>query len=225
MTWRDIRAVLFDLDGTLIDSAGDLGAAADKLRTDRGLPALGLKRYRSMVGSGARGMVGVALGQQPGDPEYENLRLEFLRNYERGMIAHTRLFDGVERLLRAIEARHCLWGIVTNKAMRFAGPLTAALPPLDQAAVLVGGDSTPHPKPHPQPLLEAARRLSVSPEHCVYVGDDERDVVAGRAAGMRTVVAAYGYLGEGAEHASWNAEAHIAHPLELLDLLQSAAPA
>lgn len=220
MSWADVRAVLFDLDGTLIDSAADLGAAADKLRTDRGLPALGLERYRSMAGAGARGMVGVALGYQPDHPQYEALRQEFLLNYERAMTARTRLFDGVAHLLSALEARGLTWGIVTNKAMRFAAPLTAAMPPLDRAGALIGGDTTAHSKPHPLPLLEAARRLSVAPGHCVYVGDDERDVRAGLAAGMRTVVAVYGYLGERGDPAEWNADAHIAHPLDLLELLQ-----
>ncbi len=215
----DVKAVLFDLDGTLIDSAPDLGMAADQLRTDRGLPSLPLEAYRPMAGAGARGMLGVAFGMTTDHPEYEGLREEFFVNYERRMTVLTRAFDGVPELVEALVTRSLAWGVVTNKSMRFAGPLTQQMPLFATAGTVVGGDTTPHAKPHPAPLLEAARQLGLAPGQCLYVGDDERDIVAGRAAGMPTVAATYGYLGAKADVAAWGADACIEMPLTLLDLL------
>lgn len=217
-----LQAVLFDLDGTLIDSAPDLGAAADQMRTDRGLAPLPLERYRPLAGAGARGMLGVAFGITPEAPEFVALREEFFVNYERRMLAHTRVFEGVAELVQALQARGLRWGVVTNKARRFTEPLTAALPLFASAGAVVSGDSTPHAKPHPEPLLEAARRLGLAPADCVYVGDDERDIVAGRAAGMRTVAATYGYLGTQADATRWLADAAITTPLALLKWLEPA---
>jgi N-acetyl-D-muramate 6-phosphate phosphatase len=216
-----VRAVLFDLDGTLIDSAPDLGAAADKMRVDRGLPSLPLEEYRHMAGAGARGMLGIAFGMAPDHPDYEAMREEFFANYERCMTQRTYAFEGIPELIAQLRARGLAWGVVTNKAMRFTGPLTQGMDLFATAAAVVGGDSTPHSKPHPEPLLEAARRLQLQPGQCIYVGDDERDVVAGRAAGMGTVAATYGYLGGNAAAAPWGADAHITSPLDLLALLQS----
>lgn len=216
-----IQAVLFDLDGTLIDSAPDLAAAADKLREVRGLDALGLPSYRHMAGAGARGMLKVAFGIAPDSPEYEAFKEEFLDNYGSAMTVHTRAFVGVPELLGALEALATPWGIVTNKAERFALPLVREMAVLSGAQVVIGGDTTPFAKPHPAPLLEAARRMGLSPEQCLYVGDDERDIVAGRAAGMLTVAAAYGYLGEKSDTAGWGATHCIENPRELLKFLVS----
>jgi len=218
--FREVQAVLFDLDGTLIDSAPDLGAAADHMRTQRGLPSLPLDLYRPMAGAGARGMLGVAFGMTPDHPEFPDLREEFLRNYESRMTELTRVFDGVAELLDALAGRGLIWGVVTNKHMRFAGPLTRAMPLFATAGTVVGGDTTPHPKPHPAPLLEAARQLGLAPARCIYVGDDERDILAGRAAGMPTVAATYGYLGGNADTLRWGADARIDHPADLLALLR-----
>lgn len=220
MMFKDIEAVLFDLDGTLIDSAPDLGAAADKMRTDRGLDSLAADLYRPMAGAGARGMLGVAFGMTPDHPDYNAMREEFFVNYERRMTQLTYVFEGVVELIDQLRERGLAWGVVTNKSMRFAAPLTRSMPLFATARALVGGDSTPHAKPHPAPLLEAARQIGVAPQRCVYVGDDERDVVAGLAAGMGTVAAAYGYLGSHADTRQWGAQAHIQTPLELLLLLQ-----
>lgn len=216
------RAVLFDLDGTLIDSAPDLAAAADKLRTDRGMQSLPYEAYRPMAGAGARGMVGVAFGVTADDAGFIPLRDEFLQNYERCMTERTHAFDGVPELVKGLHDRNLVWGVVTNKAARFTEPLTRSMALFATARTLVSGDTTPHAKPHPAPLLEAARRMGLDPKQCVYVGDDERDIVAGRAAGMVTVAATYGYLGAAVDTSSWCADAEINSPLALLQLLQSA---
>jgi 2-phosphoglycolate phosphatase len=221
-SFAGIEAVLFDLDGTLIDSAPDLGAAADKMRTDRGLPPLPLERYRPMAGAGARGMIGVAFGLTPEHPDYEALRQEFMGNYERCMTARTYAFAGVAELVEALVQRELVWGVVTNKISRFTEPLTRAIPLFASARAIVSGDTTPHSKPHPAPLFEAARRLGLAPQRCLYVGDDERDIVAGLAAGMGTVAATYGYLGQQTDVAGWGAHATINSPAELLQLLARA---
>jgi len=220
--FSDVRCVLFDLDGTLIDSAADLGLAADAMRAARGLPSLPLADYRAHAGSGARGVLGVAFGLTPDDPRFGPLRDEFFVSYEQRLIQLTRPFEGIDQLLAGLAARGVRWGIVTNKFQRFTVPLTRALPLLHGACAVVSGDTTPHAKPHPAPLLEAMRLAGVAPRHCLYVGDDERDMIAGRAAGVATVAARYGYLGAGAEVAAWPADAWIDRPQQLLELLELA---
>jgi N-acetyl-D-muramate 6-phosphate phosphatase len=222
MQHPDIRAVLFDLDGTLIDSAPDLGAAADKMRTDRGMPSLPQALYRPMAGAGARGMLGVAFGITPESAGFDALREEFYVNYETRMLDSTFIFGGVPELVEALCARGLGWGVVTNKSARFTDPLTRAIPLFASAGAIVSGDTTPFAKPHPEPLFEAARRLGVDPARCVYVGDDHRDMIAGRAAGMQTVAATYGYLGDAADSTQWEANAAIASPMELLQVLAQA---
>ena len=219
MSSRAPRAVLFDLDGTLVDSAPDLASAANWLREQRGLPPLPYADLRPMVGTGARGMVGVAFGVQPGDADFEGLRDAFLARYEQALLVDSAVFPGIEDTLAALELRATAWGIVTNKAARFAQPLTAGLGLASRTAALICGDTTPFAKPHPEPLLEAARRLGLAPGDCVYVGDDLRDVEAGRAAGMRTVAAAWGYLGRGEAIEAWGADHIIYRPGELLNCL------
>ena len=219
---NDILAVLFDLDGTLVDSAPELGAAADKMRTDRGMPSLPSALYRPLAGAGARGMLGVAFGITPEAAEFDVLREEFYVNYETRMLTGTPIFDGIAELVDALRAQGLGWGVVTNKAARFTDPLTRAMPLFASAGAIVSGDTTPFSKPHPEPLLEAARRLGVAPGRCMYVGDDERDIVAGRAAGMHTVAATYGYMGDQADATLWKAHAAIASPLELLQMLKLA---
>ena len=220
--FHNIRAVLFDLDGTLIDSAPDLGAAVDKMRTDRGLSSLPLERYRPMAGAGARGMLGEAFGITPEHPEFAALREEFFTNYQACMTLRTRVFDGVEELVLRLAHNQLAWGVVTNKSARFTDPLTRTIPMFASAGAVVSGDTTPHAKPHPAPLIEAASRLGIAPEHCIYVGDDERDIVAGKAAGMGTVAATYGYLGSTSSARQWGAHAEINFPLDLLQLLNMA---
>lgn len=215
-------AVFFDLDGTLVDSAPDLAGAGNEMRLQRGLPPLPLETFRPMVGSGARGMLGIALGATPDDPHFDALRDEFLQRYAARLTRESRIFSDMVPVLAMLEARALQWGIVTNKAARYTTPVVQGLGLAARAAVVISGDTTPHAKPHPAPLLEAARRLGVSPMRCLYVGDDLRDVQAGRAAGMRTVAVAWGYLGLGEPIQAWQADAVIERPDQLLHLLAMA---
>ena len=219
---RPPGAVLFDLDGTLIDSAPDLAGTANDMRVARGLEAVPYAALRPHAGSGARGMLGAAFNCTPSQSNFEPLRDEFYARYEQRMLQHTCMFDAVAALLDALNSRSLPWGIVTNKSLRFAEPQARALGLWTPARVLVGGDSTPHTKPHPGPLLEAARRLCINPEDCVYVGDDLRDMQAARAAGMAAWAAAWGYLGPQASVQGWGADIVLAHPNELLQWLDVA---
>ena len=220
MRWP--RAVLFDLDGTLIDSAPDLAGACNEMRAERGLVPLAYEQLRRMVGSGARGMVGASFALAPGDDGYLALRDEFLARYEARMTRETRVFAEMEPVLGWLREQALPWGIVTNKATRFAAPLVDSLGLAAHAAVLVCGDTVAHAKPHPAPLLEAARRLALAAVDCVYVGDDLRDVQAGQAAGMATVVACWGYLGQGDAPAAWGADHLTERPSDLIALISGA---
>ena len=217
------RAVLFDLDGTLADTAPDLAGAVNRMRLRRGLPLLPVEQLRPVASAGARGMLAVGLGVSAADPQYERLREEFLVEYESALDVDSRLFDGALELLDALAAAGIAWGVVTNKAMRFTRPVLDALGVASRAAVVIAGDTTPHAKPHPEPLFEACRRLNLEPRQAVYVGDDLRDVQAARAAGMPVVAAAYGYLGETPDPASWGADAVIDTLPQLVELLRLGA--
>ncbi|HET9820571.1 MAG TPA: phosphoglycolate phosphatase [Burkholderiaceae bacterium] len=215
MTMRS-PLVLFDLDGTLIDSAPDLAGAANAMREARGLAPLPFEVLRPMVGAGARGMVGVAFGVGPGQDGFDALRAEFLDRYEAGLLERTVVFEAVHAVLDRLDAAGLRWGIVTNKAERFTRPIVEGLGLARRTAVVIAGDTTPHSKPHPAPLLEAARRVQVAAVDCLYVGDDLRDVQAGRAAGMDTLAAAWGYLGQGEPIEAWGADAVLDTPADLL---------
>ncbi|MBQ0932865.1 phosphoglycolate phosphatase [Ideonella sp. 4Y16] len=215
-----VQAVLFDLDGTLVDSAPDLAGAANELRERHQRPALPFEALRPMVGAGARGMLGVAFGVAPGDAAFDTLREDFLSLYEARMLRETRVFAAMEPVLQRLEGAGLRWGIVTNKHERFAWPVIQGLGLDRRAAALVAGDTTPHAKPHPAPLLEAARQAGVAPEACIYVGDDLRDIQAGRAAGMAALAAAWGYLGQGEAIEDWAADAVLSEPIDLLKWLE-----
>jgi phosphoglycolate phosphatase len=214
------RAVLFDLDGTLVDSAPDLAGAANDLRAAHAMPPLPFEQLRPLVGAGARGMIGASFGRAPGDDGYDALRDAFLARYEARMLTQTVVFAAMNAVLSALDRAGLPWGIVTNKQARFAEPLVRGLDL--RAAALVCGDTTAHSKPHPAPLLEGARRLALAPADCVYVGDDLRDVQAGRAAGMPVLAAAWGYLGQGEPVHDWGADAVLDVPAGLLNWLQLA---
>ena len=217
---RRSRLVLFDLDGTLIDSAPDLAAAANAMRVVRGLEPLPLAALRPMVGTGARGMVGLAFAVAPGDGHFDALRDEFLERYQSALLVHTAVFADVAPVLDRLDEAGVRWGIVTNKAARFTQPVVEGLGLNLRAVVVISGDTTPHAKPHPAPLLEAARRAGSEPARCVYIGDDHRDIVAGQAAGMSTLAAAWGYLGHGEPIEAWGAHAVLPEPAALLQWLE-----
>ena len=212
------RAVFFDLDGTFADTAPDLGFAVNQMREARRLPPLPLSVTRPVTSLGARGLLQAGFQLAPGHPEYPAMREEFLAIYEQNILRDTRLFPGTEELLEAIEARGLAWGIVTNKAEHLARLLLGRLGMSARARCIVGGDSTAHIKPHPEPLYAACRAAGVEPDACIYVGDDKRDVDAGHAAGMKAAVATWGYL-NGGKPEDWGADWMLENPQDLLRIL------
>lgn len=214
-----IKGVLFDLDGTFADTAPDLAAALNHVRGLHQLPPLPLAAIRPQASHGARGLLKLGLGIDPDAPHYEALRNEFLDYYDRHICVHTTLFAGMAELVSALEQRGQAWGIVTNKPHRYTVPLMRALGYEQRAACLVSGDTCAHAKPHPMPLLHAAAALRLTPDNCLYLGDDLRDMQAAQSAGMHGVVADYGYLDRG-EAAAWPALGHIDYPPQLLQYLQ-----
>lgn len=212
-------SVLFDLDGTLVDSAPALAKALNMLMDRNGLPHLPLGTLRPFASSGARGMLRAALGMTPEDLGYDAMKSTFLDLYEQVMLDDVELFHGIPELIESLEVNGIRWGIVTNKGSRFACPLASHLGLTPATGCLVCGDTTPYTKPAPQPLLHAANILGVIPTQCVFVGDDERDVIAARAAGMKSVAATYGYLGIEAPPDQWGADHLVENPQSLLQLL------
>jgi phosphoglycolate phosphatase len=212
-------AVLFDLDGTYADTAPDMGAALNTLLARHGRPPLAAELIRPHVSSGARGLLGVGFGLTPDDPGYAGLRAEYLALYAADIHCHTRPFDGMEALIQRLADRGVAWGIVTNKPGWLTTPLLAAMNPLPAPACVVSGDTAARPKPHPDPLLHACRLLDMEPARCWYVGDDARDILAGRAAGMATLAAGWGYLGTDSHPREWGADGLAEHPLAVLDWL------
>jgi phosphoglycolate phosphatase len=204
-----IAAVLFDQDGTLADTAPDIARTVNLRRERRGLAGVPPASVRPYVSSGARGMIGAAFQVTPGHPQFQAMREEFLDLYAGNLCIDTRLFPGMDALLRSLEARRVPWGVVTNKFERFAIPVMEGLGLSKRCAVLVGGDTCARPKPFPDPLLYAAETIRTAPGRTLYVGDDERDVLAARAAGMPVLAAGYGYLGDGPSPAAWKADAIV----------------
>jgi phosphoglycolate phosphatase len=214
-----VGAVLFDLDGTLADTAPDLAAAVNRMRVEQGLEPLPIERLRPFASAGARGLVFAGLGVKPADAAYEPLRETFLEYYAERTCEQTQLFPGMQELLGELGRRELAWGIVTNKAMRFTERIVAALE-LAPACV-VGGDSTPHLKPHPASLLLAASQLALPPAAFCYLGDDLRDIQAARAAGMRPVAVEWGYHHpDNSGPGTWQAAAVLNRPVDLISLLE-----
>jgi N-acetyl-D-muramate 6-phosphate phosphatase len=216
-----MTAVLFDLDGTLADTAGDLGGAVNQMRVARGMPAMSIELLRPYASAGARGLIGVGLKAQPDQPDFEDLRQEFLANYESSLANTTKLFDGVPSLLDQLDAMGCPWGVVTNKPHRYTVPVMQALGLMTRSAVTISGDSTAHAKPHPLPLLTACEHMGVSPGNTLYVGDDLRDIQAAQAAHMPSVAAAWGYLGTTHDIAQWGADVICPQPMDIIALMSS----
>jgi 2-phosphoglycolate phosphatase len=213
-----IKAVLFDLDGTLADTAPDLAYALNTLRGSRGMSPLPLEATRPVTSHGARGLLGVGFDIAPGHPDYDAVRDEFLALYTANLCRATTLFPGMPKLLSGLEERGLPWGVVTNKLERFTRPLLDLLKLSDRSACIISGDTTPWSKPRPEPLLEASRVIGVAPQACVYVGDDRRDIEAGRAAGMKVAVAGWGYL-NGNDSDTWGGDWVLNEPQDLLRLI------
>jgi 2-phosphoglycolate phosphatase len=216
---RRVRLVLFDLDGTLVDTAPDLAAAVNRMRTARGLRALPFAELRPVASHGARGLLGRAFGASPGDATFTALREEFFVEYESALCVESALFPGIDIALTAFEEHGIKWGIVTNKIARFTDPLVRALGLEQRAACVVSGDTAARPKPDPAPLLHALAATATPVDSALYVGDDLRDVQAGQAAGMRTVAVSYGYLGEESSYTEWGADHIIDSPAQLVALV------
>jgi phosphoglycolate phosphatase len=214
-----VRAVFFDLDGTLADTAPDLGGALNALLLEHGRPALATETLRPYVSAGTRGMIGIGFSLKPDDPGYAALATRFLEHYSAYLCLGTRLFDGMVELLTALEERGILWGIVTNKPARFTEPLLDCLKLTQRCAVIISGDSAPRPKPAPDTLLLAAERAGILPCHALYAGDDLRDIQAAHAAGMTAIAAAWGYLGNGLPISEWQADAIVPTPVHILKLV------
>lgn len=213
------HGVFFDLDGTLADTAPDLVAATNQLLVSRKLSPKPYEVLRPRASAGARGLLEGAFGITPEHPDFIALRDEFFKNYESALLVHSQLFEGMDELLKKMEAANLPWGIVTNKSERFTNPLTELMGLRQRAVSTVSGDTTPHSKPHPEPILHAARIAKIDPTKSIYVGDDIRDVIAGKAAGMLTVAAAYGYCGCKEPPEAWGADYIINNPLDLLAII------
>jgi len=214
-----IKAVLFDLDGTFADTAPDLAAALNHTRSTRQLPPLPLEVLRPQASHGSRGLLKVGFGIEPDHSDYDTLRDIFLDYYANNICVHSQLFADTSKLVAILEQRGIKWGIVTNKPHRYTVPLMQALGYADRAACLVSGDTCTHPKPHPEPLLKACEIIGVTPAQCLYLGDDLRDMQAANAAGMRGIIANYGYVSAEASVENWDAHGSIDKPTELLDLI------
>lgn len=222
-TFPGLRCVLFDLDGTLVDSAPDLGYAANCVRDEAGLPALPLQDYRHNASNGARGLLGQALGLTPEDARYAAARSSFLAHYRANLTRHSSPFPGIPQLLLQLELSGLQWGIATNKAGWLARPLAQALGFSARAACLVAADEVPRPKPAPDMLHLALQRLQLSSEQVIYVGDDRRDIDAARAANIKSVIAGWGYLGESDPVSGWGASATAQSPAALAAMVSTEA--
>ncbi len=217
-----LRAVLFDMDGTLLDTAPDFIAISQAMLADRGLPAVADKLIRDEISGGAKAMVAATFAMSPQDPAFEPLRLEFLERYQRDCAVHSRLFDGMAELLADIEKSGLIWGVVTNKPVRFAQPIMEQLGLAERSALLICPDHVTHSKPHPEPLILACNQLDLDPASVLFVGDDLRDIESGRDAGTRTAAVRYGYIHPNDNPDHWGADVVVDHPLDLRKVLDNA---
>ena len=213
------KGVFFDLDGTLADTAPDLVAATNQLLIARNLAPKQYAVLRPCASAGARGLIGGAFGIDPEHPDFISLRDEFFENYEKALYINSVLFEGMDHVLKQLDDAKLPWGIITNKSERFTNPLTDLMGLRQRAVSTVSGDTTAYSKPHPEPILHAARVANIDPSRSLYVGDDIRDIVAGKAAGMKTIAAAYGYCGCEEPPEAWGADYLVRHPKELLEII------
>jgi 2-phosphoglycolate phosphatase len=215
--FKKIKAVLFDLDGTLIDTAADIGSALNAVLISLDRAKLTDAQVRSNAGKGARGLLQLGLQLEADDPDYERHSNDFLKYYEQFMLQTTQLFAGMEQVLQWLEEKKIPWGIVTNKPHRFTVKILEGLLLHHRAACVVSGDSLKHSKPHPEPILHACKLLNVDPKNVLYIGDAEIDIIASHAAGVTPLAALYGYITEGDDPQKWNAHGYINHPTDLLE--------
>ncbi|WPP01249.1 N-acetylmuramic acid 6-phosphate phosphatase MupP [Pseudomonas sp. HR96] len=217
-----LRAVLFDMDGTLLDTAPDFIAICQAMLAERGLPAIDPQLIRDVVSGGARAMVAATFALSPEAPQFEALRLEFLERYQAGCAVHSHLYEGMAELLVDIEKANLLWGVVTNKPVRFAEPIMQQLGLAERSALLICPDHVTHSKPHPEPLILACKMLDLDPASVLFVGDDLRDIESGRDAGTRTAAVRYGYIHPHDNPSHWGADVVVDHPLDLRRVLDQA---
>jgi len=210
-----ITTVLFDLDGTLIDTAPDMARALNLLLEEQQYPMLPYEKIRPVVSNGSQALVNLGFQDTVDAEKLEQLKQRYLEIYESNLCVESRLFDGLASILERIEQQHMKWGVVTNKPGWLTEPLLQQLQLSERSSCIVSGDTTAYRKPHPEPMLYACKQAGSKPAECLYIGDARRDIEAGRNAGMTTMVAAYGYIGEWENVDSWNADLLIQHPSEL----------
>jgi phosphoglycolate phosphatase len=210
------------MDGTLLDTAPDFIAICQAMLADRELPPIADKLIRDQISGGARAMVAATFAMSPEAPEFEALRLEFLERYQVGCAVHSHLFDGMAELLADIEKANLIWGVVTNKPVRFAEPIMQQLKLAERSALLICPDHVTRSKPDPEPLILACRMLDLDPASVLFVGDDLRDIESGRDAGTRTAAVRYGYIHPHDNPDHWGADVVVDHPLELRKVLDNA---
>lgn len=215
----DYQAVLFDLDGTLVDTAPDLGFALNTLLEEEGFAALPHDKIRPVASNGSAGLLGLGFGLTTEDPDFQTLQKRFIRLYQDNIARRSALFPGMSEVLKVLETTDITWGIITNKPAFLTDPLAKLLALTDRAACIVSGDTTSHAKPHAAPMLHACNIISVAPKNCLYVGDSVRDIKAGKNANMTTIAALYGYIAADDNPDTWQADGSIDHPIELLKWL------
>lgn len=217
-----LRAVLFDMDGTLLDTAPDFIAICQAMLAERGFPPVADKLIRDEISGGAKAMVAATFAMSPHDEGFEALRLEFLERYQQDCAVHSKLFDGMAELLADIEKANLIWGVVTNKPVRFAQPIMEQLGLSERSALLICPDHVTNSKPDPEPLTLACKMLDLDPASVLFVGDDLRDIESGRDAGTKTAAVRYGYIHPNDNPDHWGADVVVDHPLELRKVLDSA---